>query len=195
MQKIVYFVTSNKGKVENAKRALKKFGISIRQKQADMPESRSEDPEEIALEKARYAYKMFKQPVIVEDSGFFINAIGGFPMTHVKFSLKTVGIKNILKMLKDVTNRRAEWRMSVAYVYGRDKFKTFTFIEKGEIAKEKRPHKRKTMSDYWYIYIPKMVKSNKLALSEMTEKNLEVWHDYYDSHNQFVMFGKWFAKQ
>ena len=122
----VYFATSNAGKVVNAKKALAPFGIEVKQLNIDLIESRAEDPADIALEKAQQAFARYKKPLIVEDSGFFIKALGGFPMTHIKFSLKTVGIKNILKMLRG-SKRDAEWRMSLAYVWGPGKHKVFTF--------------------------------------------------------------------
>ncbi|MBI4592540.1 hypothetical protein HY733_03790 [Candidatus Uhrbacteria bacterium] len=81
--------------------------------------SRSEDPTDIALEKATQAYKKFRKPLLVEDSGFFIDALGGFPMTHVKFSLKTLGIEGILRAMRGTKNRNCEWHMTLAYVWDR----------------------------------------------------------------------------
>ena len=188
--KTVYFVTTNEGKVRNAQAALKLIGIRVKQVAIELIESRAEDPADIALEKARQAYRKLKRPVIVEDSGFFIKALGGFPMTHIKFSLKTLGLKNILHALKGAKSRKAEWRMTLAYVWGPGKYHRFTFIEKGEIAKSPRPIKREMMSDYWRVYIPKMI-PNRKALCEMTDKDLRAWQDYYAKNNQFMMFGRW----
>ncbi|MDF1497511.1 MAG: non-canonical purine NTP pyrophosphatase [Patescibacteria group bacterium] len=190
---LVYFVTSNKGKVRNAKIALKQFGISVKQINLDLVESRSEDPAEIALEKAKQAYAILNKPVIVEDSGFFIDVLGGFPMTHIKFSLKTLGVKNVLRMLKGVKNRKAEWRMTLAYVYGKGKYKTFTLIEKGKIANSLRPIKREMMSDYWRLYIPLKNIANK-TLSEMSDLEMDEWQEYYKKNNQFMKFGDWFFR-
>ncbi len=190
----IIFVTSNKGKVKNAKEALIKYGLKVKQKSLNLTESRSEDPAEIALEKAKEAYAKFKHPVIVEDSGFFIEDLGGFPMTHIKFSLKTLGIDNILKMLKNSKNRKAQWRMTLAYVWSKNKYKTFTFIEEGEISESKRKIKREMMSDYWRIYIPKMLSENTKALCELSDKDLMEWQRYYSENNQFKMFGEWFSK-
>jgi len=192
---IVHFVTSNKGKVRNARRALRDYGIQVKQIEMELAESRSEDPKDIALEKAEQAYKALGEPVIVEDSGFFIRALNGFPMTHIKFSLKTLGIENIMKMLESVKDRRAEWRMTAAYVYGPGKHRVFTFIEKGIIAEKPRPIKRKMMSELWRIYVPTVLKNNKLALSEMTSAQEEAWTDYYSKNNQFRMFGEWFSRR
>lgn len=132
---------------------------------------------------------------MVEDSGFFIEALGGFPMTHVKFSLKTLGIEHILKMLRGAESRRAEWRMTLAYVAGKNRYKTFTYIERGEIATRKRPIKRAMMSDYWRIYIPKMLPGNTKALSEMSEENLRAWQEYYKTHIHYMTFGRWLMHQ
>lgn len=190
----VYFATSNKHKVDFARKAFKPFGFKVEQIQVELAESRSEDPEAIVLEKAEQAFRLLKKPVLVDDGGFFIRALNGFPKTQVKYSLNTLGIVNIMKMLEGVKDRHAEWRMSVAYVYGPDKHKVFTFVEKGRIAEEIRPVKRTCMSDYWRIYVPTMLKGNKKALSEMTDADMEAWTDYFNSHNHWQRLGVWLSK-
>lgn len=192
--KTVYFVTSNVVKVANAQATLKPFGIHVKQLKVDLVESRSEDPAEIALEKAQQAYKKFRKPCMVEDSGFFIEALGGFPMTHIKFSLKTLGIDGILRAMRGAKSRRCEWRMTVAYVYGPGKHKSFTFIEKGVIAQKPRPVKRPMMSDYWRLYVPKMLdRNNTKALSDMTDQQMQDWMEYFSKNNHFLQLGKWIA--
>ncbi|MBP7134644.1 hypothetical protein KBA73_05500 [Patescibacteria group bacterium] len=196
MSKLVYFATSNKEKVANAAIALKPYGIQVKQLKIELVESRAQDPADIALEKAKQAYKAYKHPVLVEDSGFFIRALGGFPSTHIKFSLSTLGVDNIIKMLKGVKDRHCEWRMTLAFVKSATHCRTFTCVEPGKIATAPREVKRKMMSDYWRIYIPSMEhKKNTLALSEMSEADLRAWQEYYNTHNQFQMFGAWYSKQ
>ncbi len=193
--KTIYFATSNVGKVANARAALKPFGIAVKQLAVDLIESRAEDPAEIALEKARQAYKKFRKPVIVEDSGFFIDALGGFPMTHIKFSLKTLGIEGILRAMRGARNRKCEWRMTLAYVYGPGRHETFTFVEKGVIAEKPRPVKRPMMSEYWRLYVPKMLDAkNTKALSDMSEEEMGKWNAYFAANNQFMQLGEWLEK-
>jgi XTP/dITP diphosphohydrolase len=191
----IYFATSNKSKVANAQAALRPFGITVEQIVIDLVESRSEDPADIALEKARQAYKKLHHPVIVEDSGFFIRALGDFPKTHIKLSLNTLGVVNIIKMLRGVKDRHAEWHMTLAYVSGSRQFKTFTYVERGELTKDLRPIKRPMMSDYWRVYVPKMIPGNRKALCEMTDASLRETQGYFAQHNQFMMFGRWFVGQ
>ena len=187
----IYFATSNKGKVANVAAALKPFNISVEQIEMELAESRSEDPKDIALEKARQAFKKIKKALMVEDSGFFISALNGFPMTHIKFSLKTLGLENIMKLMAGVTDRRAEWRMTAAYVFGENDYRTFTFVERGEIAPEIRPVKRPTLSDLGRIYVPKTISNNKLALSEMPDEIFQKFEDHYNTSNQFLKLGRW----
>src|SRR3989338_1513056 len=190
----VYFVTSNAGKVKNAQDALGRFGIDVDQIAMDLIESRSEDPAQIALEKAQQAYRQLKRPVIVEDSGFFIKALGGFPMTHIKFSLNTIGLDGVLRALRGVKDRRGEWRMTLAFVYGENKYKQFTFVEKGVLVKTPRRAKRKLMSEYWRVFVPDMEPKTGKTLSELTGSDLMRWLNYYATHNQFAQFGRWFTE-
>lgn len=192
--KTIYFATSNSGKVANAAAALKPFGIAVRQAEIELAESRAEDPAEIALEKATQAYRKFKKPLLVEDSGFFIEALGGFPMTHIKFSLKTLGVDGILRAMRGAKSRKCEWRMTLAYVYGPGKHKSFTFVEKGVIAEKPRPVKRPMMSDYWRLYVPKMLDAkNTKALSDMSEEEMGKWMEYFSKNNHFLQLGMWLS--
>jgi len=191
----ILFLTSNKIKAENAKKAMSKYDIDIEQIPYDLIESRSQDPSVIVMEKAQQAFKFLKCPVIVEDSGFFIRALGNFPMTQVKFSLETLGIKNILKMMEGVEDRHAEWRISACFVSGENEHRVFTYVEEGEIAKEIREIKRDMMSDYWRIYIPSVDKGNVLALSEMSKEDVDVWERHFHDSNHFTEMGKWLKEK
>ena len=189
--KKIYFATSNQGKVKNAQEALEPLGYEIEQVAIELAESRSEDPAEIVLEKAKQAYAILGKPVMVEDSGFFIRALGGFPMTHIKFSLKSLGIKNIMKMMIGVPDRHAEWRMSVAYAWSKTKTQVVTFVEEGRLSEDLRPKVRDVMSDYWFVYIPTALKGNTRALSEMSDQTLAQWKEHYAKNNQFAKLGEW----
>ncbi|MBT4723062.1 hypothetical protein HN958_01465 [Candidatus Falkowbacteria bacterium] len=195
MSKTIYFVTTNKEKIKQASKSLSRFNIELKDVNLEMPESRAEDSKEIAIEKAKIAFDKLKKPVIVEDSGFYIKSLGGFPMTHIKFSLKTLGIANIIKMMQGFKTRNAEWRMSVAYCSKKNNVKTFTYIDKGSISTKLKRKKRKTMSDYWRIYIPSKFNPKNLALSEFAGKDIERREEHYAANNQFMKFGKWFIKQ
>ncbi len=119
--KIVFF-TSNKSKVEWANDLAKKHKLDVRfiQKNIDFSEGRELEVETIAKKKIIEVHQLYKRPFIVEDSGFYIDYLGGFPATHVNFMLKTIGTKGLLKLLEGTkgNNRHFVARSAVGYFDG-----------------------------------------------------------------------------
>lgn len=130
--KNIIFVTGNPVKILHANTALKKLGFRVIGQKLDIIEPREEDPEKIVIEKAVQAFQQLKKPLIVEDSGIFINALGGFPKTFVHLVLDTLGTKNILKLMEGVENRSVEFRQSLAYIEpGMVEPKVFSYVDGG----------------------------------------------------------------
>jgi XTP/dITP diphosphohydrolase len=138
MEKVIYFITGNETKILHAQTALAGSGIKIIQKEVVMIEPREEDPEKIVAEKAFQAMKMVNAPLIVEDSGIFIEALGGFPKTFVHFVTDTIGMAGILKLMAGETNRNVEFRQSLAYLEpGMKEPKIFNYVDGGFILADK----------------------------------------------------------
>ncbi len=132
MEKVIYFITGNQTKILHAQTALAGSGIKVIQKEAEIIEPREEDPEKIVAEKALQAIKMVNAPLMVEDSGIFIEALGGFPKTFIHFVTDTIGIAGILKLMTGETNRNAEFRQSLAYLEpGMKEPKIFNYVDSG----------------------------------------------------------------
>ena len=124
--KTLYFVTSNDNKFEEAQMALP--GINLERIDIDIDEIQSDDIVQIAKAKAQAAYLSCGKPVLVEDSGFYIDALGGFPGPLVKFVEKAMGMDGILRLLGDDKNRAAQARAVVVYYDGEE-----TLIGVGEL--------------------------------------------------------------
>jgi len=76
----IYFVTSNPGKVREFKRILKgKIDLEHLKPERNIPELESQDVIEVAIDKAKKAAEIYKNTVLTEDTGLFINALDGFP--------------------------------------------------------------------------------------------------------------------
>lgn len=116
----IVFVTTNAGKIEEAVRLGKEYGIEVLSNTYDAYEPRSTDPVEIAEASAKDAYDFIGKPLIVEDSGFFIDALHGFPGTYSAYVFKTIGLEGMMKVMEGVENRRASMRSAVAYTDGED---------------------------------------------------------------------------
>ena len=116
MTKQIIFVTGNEMKVRHANEALTGTNFELVAQKLDIIEPRAEDPKDVVVEKALQAIKLVNKPLIVEDSGIFIDYLNGFPKTFVHFAEETIGVKNIIKMMEGVENRNAEFRQSLAYI-------------------------------------------------------------------------------
>jgi len=128
--KTITFVTGNETKVRHAIEAMKGLGIEIVGKKLDLVESREEDPAIVVSEKANQAYDLLLDNLMVEDSGIFIRALGGFPKTFVHFAEDTLGIANILKMMEGVEDRYVEFRQSLAYLEpGMEEPMIFSYVD------------------------------------------------------------------
>jgi XTP/dITP diphosphohydrolase len=81
----------------------------------DIPELRSDDVVEISTQKARYAYDLLHDPLIVDDTSFSIDALNGFPGPYAAYVLQSIGNQGILKIMKDVENRSAHFTTVIAF--------------------------------------------------------------------------------
>jgi XTP/dITP diphosphohydrolase len=110
----ISFVTGNAHK---AVEVATFFGgaIEVTHVPLDIPELRSDDVETIAREKAQYAYTRLKTPLIVDDTGFIIDALNGFPGPYAAYVLTAIGNAGILKLMDAVPNRNARFTTAIAY--------------------------------------------------------------------------------
>src|SRR3989338_301292 len=111
----ITYVTTNIGKVKSLQRHLEPYQIGVIQKAVELPEPRSSDVKLIAEHKARSAYKILKEPLVVLDAGFYIQALNGFPRAFVNFTLETIGLEGILRLVEG-KSRSCEFRNCLAYM-------------------------------------------------------------------------------
>jgi len=113
--KALDFITSNKGKLKEAQAALGPLGYDVRQKDIGYPEVQADTLEEVA----RFGMEQVKARVegafILEDSGIFIEPLGGFPGVYSAYVMKTVGNPGILKLLGDRKDRGAAFMSCFGY--------------------------------------------------------------------------------
>jgi XTP/dITP diphosphohydrolase len=116
--KTLYFITSNKGKVLEAKTKFSDLNIKIVQRDLGYPEIQADDLEDVALFGAEQVQKKFNHPFILEDAGLFIDALNGFPGVYSAYVFHTIGCHGIMKLLDNVkdSNRKATFRSVYAYV-------------------------------------------------------------------------------
>lgn len=132
------YATTNKHKLAGAKQALAGTGVNLiapDEALPDVPEIQSDDQTAVSVDKALKYYDLLKCPVVVMDSGLFIDELNGFPGVYTKYALDTIGIDRIIRLLGD--NNRAHTQRTIIYFDG-DKPQTFTLKLHGALLKEPR---------------------------------------------------------
>lgn len=169
--KTIYFVTSNMGKVKEAKALCKEFNIKIQQIRYEYPELQSDDLETIAKYGAECASKALDKTIIVEDAGLFISALKGFPGPYSAYVFKTVGNEGILGLMFNKADRKAYFKSAVGYCEpGKDSI-AFAGIANGKIAHEIR-------GEHGFGYDPIFLYGDKTFGELSIEKKNKVSHRY-----------------
>lgn len=136
--RIVFFVTKNINKFNEARRVLAEYSISVAMVRAKTLEIQDDEIERIAEISAINAVKETNLPLIVEDSGLFIKALNGFPGPYSSYVYRTIGIRGILRLLEGVEDRSAYFKSVVAFHDPGGETKCFQGIVYGKVAREAR---------------------------------------------------------
>ena len=124
------FVTRSQPKVLETERIL---GWRLQQESLDLPEIQSVELEDVVRYKAQEAFReLGGRPVLVEDSGLFLDAWQGLPGALVRWFEETVGAEGICRMLEGFDERGATARTVVAIHDGDYRF--FVGEARGSIA-------------------------------------------------------------
>ena len=150
MKKITY-VTGNWAKVASAKHVLEPLGYEVNNIKLSTIEIQANDVEDVAKYSAKWASEELKCDVLKNDSGLFVESLGGFPGPYTAYVEDTIGEDGLLKLLDGVENRKAYFKEVLAYCeYGKEPI-TFVGITPGTIAKEKAG----TMGWSWdFVFVP-----------------------------------------
>jgi XTP/dITP diphosphohydrolase len=182
---IVYFATTNRGKFREAARITTQYGINLKQLRHEKQEIQSNDLEEIASLAAKHAAQSTGLPVVAEDSGFFVNALKGFPGPYSSYAFKTLGSESILKLVGRNTDRTAFFLAAVAFCSPKMRPRCFTGVVNGRLTGKPRGTNGFGFDP---IFMPN--RGNRRTFAEMTtdEKNAM-------SHRAlaFRKFSDWFA--
>ena len=135
----MFFVTGNQNKLREFEEILE---TKIKSIKIDLDELQAIEIEPVVEHKTLEAYSHVGKPVIVEDTGLFIEAWNGFPGALTKWVGKTIGFENIPNLLnvtssQDVTLAAAYAKTIIGYYDGKE-YKTFEGRVDGEIAPEAR---------------------------------------------------------
>ncbi|MDP3795354.1 MAG: RdgB/HAM1 family non-canonical purine NTP pyrophosphatase [bacterium] len=113
--KTILFATGNEGKLREAQEILG-AGYTVHAVKVDVAEVQQLEGKAVVAHKAREAFSLVRQPVLVEDTALYIEAWRGLPGAFVRWFLETVGCEGICRMLGGEKNRRV-WAESALALY------------------------------------------------------------------------------
>ena len=113
---MLHYVTTNPGKLHEARQYL--GDETITDYDYDYTEIQSESLAAIAAEGAREAYREVGAPVVVDDSGLFIESFEGFPGPYSSYVEDKLGIEKVWALARTVEDRAASFRCVMAYCDG-----------------------------------------------------------------------------
>lgn len=102
--KDVVFITGNQNKADYLAKWL---GIAIPHRKIELEELQSLDLREVVEHKARSAYAIVKQPVLVEDVALVFNGMGRLPGTFIRWFLEEVGNEGLSAIAQGLDDKSA----------------------------------------------------------------------------------------
>ncbi len=105
-------VTGNPGKVAEARRLA---GPGLQAVDVDLPEIQSLDLLEVLRHKGEEAWRRLGRPLVVEEAGLDLDALGGFPGPLVKWMLQAAGAERLARTAIALGNPRAVARAALYY--------------------------------------------------------------------------------
>ncbi len=172
----MFLATANPGKARELRQLLPSFVITtLEDRSLQMPEETGETFEANALIKAEYAQKVLGLPVIADDSGLAVNALGGAPGVRSARYIEGTDRDRYLHLLRELgttADRSAQFVCAMAFVYPGGKSVVTHGICRGWIAHE-------PSGDQGFGYDPVFIPENQvhdgeprtMAMMSNEEKN------------------------
>jgi inosine triphosphate pyrophosphatase len=162
MMNEIVLVTSNAHKVEEFARVL--APIKINPVNMELVEIQG-NGEEIVRGKVLQAFAQVKKPVLVDDTGLFIETWNNLPGMYVKDFIVNVGNDGIFRMLKDFSNKKAVAKCFIGYCKNESEVHIFIGEVPGTIVSP-RGENNFGKKGWDAIFLPD---GKKITFGEMTE--------------------------
>ena len=188
--RVIFFGTGNVNKFNEARKVLGEYKIAVGMLRVKTVEIQSDSLEEIAKTSVLEAFEKCNLPLIVEDAGLFVEALGGFPGPYAAYVYKTIGNEGLLKLMQNVGSRNAEFRSVIAY-YSKELDEPLCF--EGQVAGEiiEKAVTGRDSHGFGFDPVFKPAASRKVfAEMDVVEKN-----GYSHRANALRKFAEWYARK
>ncbi len=188
--KMVFFATGNIHKFNEALVVLAQHGLAAGMLRVKSVEIQSDSLAEIAAASAMDAYKRCHLPLLVEDAGLFVDALKGFPGPYAAYVYKTVKNAGLLKLMENITSRKAAFKSVIVYCDSEDLGKTLCF--EGEIVGEITLHERVRSDKSAFGFDP--IFKPKGSMKTFAEMTIEEKNSFSHRAQAISKFADWYKK-
>lgn len=189
----ITFVTGNAGKFATAREHLASLGVELEQVTLDLDEIQSSSVHEVALHKAQQAFRALRRPVIIEDSGFSIDELNGFPGPSVKFVIKALGAEGIARLADQTATRQCHFQGVLVYIDAHGVPRIFVDEGAGGTIAEKPTAEPQpgSWSALWDVFVPTGCTEPLSALRDNERAHV---FDGWAKQSVFTQFGEWLGR-
>ncbi len=177
------FVSTNKDKINMAKRELDTFGIRFKPVKIDLIEIQSESARTIAIDKAESAYKIVRKPLIISDHVWEFPALNNFPGPYMKYMNIWLKSEDFLNLLRPYTDKRLIFKENLIYK-DKDILKIFSYKSEGKALSKPQGKGLPAMRIVSFLPDGKSV-AQCLGENIRFAKNYSIWE----------RFAKWYLKK
>jgi len=110
----IFLVTGNSNKLLEVRSILGPYGIRVEPARVEKVEVQG-DIELVSRVAAVIASSELLEPVVVDDSGLYVEVLNGFPGPYSSYAYEKLGNSGLLKLMEGQKDRRATFRCAVTY--------------------------------------------------------------------------------
>src|SRR5437879_13620522 len=104
---MIAFVTTNEGKFREVSAKLLEAGVRVVHEDRSYPEIQTDRLEKVVRFAATVLDDQIRGDYLIDDSGLFLDAFGGFPGVYSSYVYKRLGCAGLLNLLQDAKTRAA----------------------------------------------------------------------------------------
>jgi len=131
-------VTGNVGKFREVSEQMAKRGCEIEHLRSAYPEIQADTLEETIRPALKWLLDRHAIPLMIDDSGLFVDALKGFPGVYSSYVFRTLGCEGILRLMHGVEDRSARFECCIGFVRPGMEPYIAKGVARGTIALEKK---------------------------------------------------------
>ncbi len=109
----ITFVTTNPGKFREVSASLAPLGVTLRRLDRAYPEVQADRLEDVVRYGAGVLSRRIAGEFLIDDSGLFVDALGGFPGVYSAYVFRTIGPEGVLALMRRESRRSARFETAL----------------------------------------------------------------------------------